>query len=183
MVAAGGFWQVHPAAAATFTDAVLDAADPRPGEVVLELYAGAGLLTAARASRVGVSGRVVGLEVSKAAVTDAQANLRDLPWAQVRSGQVTAAAVTALDVDADLIVLDPPRSGAGGAVMTAILSGRARAVCYVACDPAALARDVRTALDLGWRLSGLRAIDAFPMTHHVECIARLEPALAGAERN
>jgi tRNA/tmRNA/rRNA uracil-C5-methylase (TrmA/RlmC/RlmD family) len=147
--------------------------------VVLELYSGAGLLTAALAERVGVSGRVVGLEASKGAVTDAAANLRDLPWAEVRTGPVTAASVAALNVDADLIVLDPPRSGAGAAVMTTILSGQARAVCYVACDPAALARDVRTALELGWRLSGLRAIDAFPMTHHVECIARLEPVLAG----
>jgi tRNA/tmRNA/rRNA uracil-C5-methylase (TrmA/RlmC/RlmD family) len=72
-------------------------------------------------------------------------------------------------------VLDPPRAGAGRETMTAILAAGARAVSYVACDPAALARDVRTALDLGWQLGELRALDAFPMTHHVECVAQLLP--------
>jgi tRNA/tmRNA/rRNA uracil-C5-methylase (TrmA/RlmC/RlmD family) len=61
-------------------------------------------------------------------------------------------------------------------VMAALLELAPRAVGYVACDPAALARDVRAALDRGWRLTGLRGFDAFPMTHHVECVARLEPA-------
>jgi tRNA/tmRNA/rRNA uracil-C5-methylase (TrmA/RlmC/RlmD family) len=59
--------------------------------------------------------------------------------------------------------------------MAALLAMRPRAVGYVACDPAALARDVRVADDAGWRLAALRAFDAFPMTHHVECIALLEP--------
>ncbi len=58
--------------------------------------------------------------------------------------------------------------------MEAILDTGARAVAYVACDPAALARDVRTALDRGWSLASLRAFDAFPMTHHIECVALLE---------
>jgi tRNA/tmRNA/rRNA uracil-C5-methylase (TrmA/RlmC/RlmD family) len=59
--------------------------------------------------------------------------------------------------------------------MAEILSRRPRAVAYVACDPAALARDVRTCRERGWRLAALRVYDAFPMTHHVECIALLLP--------
>jgi tRNA/tmRNA/rRNA uracil-C5-methylase (TrmA/RlmC/RlmD family) len=76
----------------------------------------------------------------------------------------------------DIVVLDPPRSGAGREVLTAILAAEPRVVVYVACDPAALARDVRWAMDAGWQLAELSAFDAFPMTHHVECIAVLRPA-------
>ena len=76
----------------------------------------------------------------------------------------------------DLVVLDPPRSGAGAEVVRAVAASGARAVAYVACDPAALARDVRTFGGLGWRLAAVRGYDCFPMTQHVECVALLRPA-------
>ena len=57
--------------------------------------------------------------------------------------------------------------------MAAVLGLGARRIGYLSCDPATLARDVRVALDAGWRLDTLRAFDAFPMTHHVECVAGL----------
>jgi tRNA/tmRNA/rRNA uracil-C5-methylase (TrmA/RlmC/RlmD family) len=75
----------------------------------------------------------------------------------------------------DIVVLDPPRTGAGREVMERIVALGPRAITYVACDPAALARDVATARHLGWELVALRAFDLFPMTHHVECVALLEP--------
>jgi tRNA/tmRNA/rRNA uracil-C5-methylase (TrmA/RlmC/RlmD family) len=174
-VDAAGFWQVHPHAAATFTAVLLEMLRPGPGETVLDLYAGSGLFTALLADAVGPSGHVLGVESSPQAVDDATANLADLPWAEVKQARVTADAVRALDLRPDVIVLDPPRVGAGADVMAALLATRPRALGYVACDPAALARDVRVADDAGWRLAALRAFDAFPMTHHVECIAVLEP--------
>ena len=67
-------------------------------------------------------------------------------------------------------------SGAGKAAIGQVLRRRPRAIAYVACDPAALARDLGTALSLGYRLAGLRAYDLFPMTHHLECVAIIEPA-------
>jgi tRNA/tmRNA/rRNA uracil-C5-methylase (TrmA/RlmC/RlmD family) len=70
-------------------------------------------------------------------------------------------------------VLDPPRTGAGKEVTERIAGLGPRAVSYVACDPAALARDVATFAAHGYRLAGLRALDLFPMTHHVECVALL----------
>jgi tRNA/tmRNA/rRNA uracil-C5-methylase (TrmA/RlmC/RlmD family) len=76
---------------------------------------------------------------------------------------------------ADLVVLDPPRSGAGRSVVRMLSRVRARRISYVACDPAALARDLRWFAEEGYRLRGLRAYDLFPMTHHVECVATLEP--------
>ncbi|MCW2604264.1 MAG: class SAM-dependent methyltransferase [Pseudonocardiales bacterium] len=177
-----GFWQVHPAAAATFVEAALAMLDPQPGETALDLYAGAGLFTAFLGDRVGPTGAVLGLESSRGAVADAEANLGDLPHAQVQVGSVDPQSVTRLAADAgraiDVVVLDPPRSGAGGPVMAAVLGLAPRAVAYIACDPAAFARDVRTAADLGWRLAGLRAFDAFPMTQHMECVGLLLPAVA-----
>jgi tRNA/tmRNA/rRNA uracil-C5-methylase (TrmA/RlmC/RlmD family) len=174
-VAAGGFWQVHPAAASTFAAAVLDGLAPRPGERVLDLYAGAGALTSVLADAVGPTGAVLGLESAPPAVADAGRNLADRPWARVDRGRVDPQRLAGLGFEPDLVVLDPPRAGAGGEVMAAILSLRPRAVGYVSCDPATLARDVAAAVAAGWRLSGLRAFDAFPMTQHVECFATLCP--------
>jgi tRNA/tmRNA/rRNA uracil-C5-methylase (TrmA/RlmC/RlmD family) len=175
-VAAAGFWQVHPAAVDTFARAVLDAVRPAPGERVLDLYAGAGALTGALADAVGPSGRAVGFESAPDAAADANRNLAGRPWAEVRSGRVDAALLAGWGEAVDVVVLDPPRAGAGVEVMRALLDRQPRVVGYVSCDPATLARDVAVALDAGWRLGRLRAFDAFPMTHHVECVAALHPA-------
>jgi tRNA/tmRNA/rRNA uracil-C5-methylase (TrmA/RlmC/RlmD family) len=174
-VAASGFWQVHPSALDAFAAALLQGVAPRAGETVLDLFAGAGPLTSVLADAVGPTGRVVAVESSRQAVADARANLADRPWAEVVEGRVEAAWFERLGVRPDVVVLDPPRAGAGAAVMSAIVGLAPRRVGYVSCDPATLARDVRTAVDAGWRLGTLRAFDAFPMTHHVECVAVLVP--------
>jgi tRNA/tmRNA/rRNA uracil-C5-methylase (TrmA/RlmC/RlmD family) len=174
-VAAGGFWQVHPAAAQALAEALLDGVRPRPGERVLDLYAGAGALTGVLAEAVGPAGTVVGIESAAGAVADAEVNLADLPWASVARGRVDATTVAAALPQADVVVLDPPRSGAGRDVMHAVLGLGPRTVGYVSCDPATLARDVAVARSAGWRLGRLRAFDAFPMTHHVECVVTLYP--------
>jgi tRNA/tmRNA/rRNA uracil-C5-methylase (TrmA/RlmC/RlmD family) len=177
-VASTGFWQVHPHALPAFAAALLGAVEPQPGETVLDLYAGAGPLTSVLADAVGVTGRVVGVETSRQAVADAVANLADRPWATVQAGRIDAGLVAGLGLRPDVVVLDPPRAGAGAAVIAAVLAMQPRCVGYVSCDPATLARDVRAALDAGWRLGPLRAFDAFPMTQHVECVALLLPPLA-----
>jgi tRNA/tmRNA/rRNA uracil-C5-methylase (TrmA/RlmC/RlmD family) len=169
-VAADGFWQVHPGAPATLVDAVLDALDPRSGESVLDLYAGVGLFAAFLAERVGPSGRVVAIEGDRRASALSAVNV---PAAEVAAGDVAAILANAYPEPFDLVVLDPPREGARGAVVDAVVARRPRAVAYVACDPAALARDVAIFGSHGYRLERLRAFDLFPMTHHVECVALL----------
>jgi tRNA/tmRNA/rRNA uracil-C5-methylase (TrmA/RlmC/RlmD family) len=173
-VDAAGFWQVHLAMAEWLVEAVLDQLRPEAGERVLDLYAGAGLFAAALAAAVGPTGTVLGVESDAQACVDAATNLEPFPWAAVRRGRVTVASISHAGRP-DLVVLDPPRSGAGAAVMQALLALRPRVVSYVACDPAALARDLRTATGAGWRLAELRAVDGFPMTQHVECVAQLLP--------
>jgi tRNA/tmRNA/rRNA uracil-C5-methylase (TrmA/RlmC/RlmD family) len=169
---AEAFWQVHPAAADTLAGAVLDLLEPRPGERAWDLYGGAGLFAAALAGRVGPGGAVTLVESDRAALAGAQASLGDLPW--VRRVAATVQRFRPGDRP-DLVVLDPPRSGAGTRVSRMIADSGARAVAYVACDPAAFARDVATFRERGWRLAQVRAFDAFPMTHHVECVGLLLP--------
>ncbi|MEU4327792.1 class I SAM-dependent RNA methyltransferase [Nonomuraea dietziae] len=172
-VTGSGFWQVHPGAAETLLDAVLSYAAPEPGEWALDLYCGVGLFAAGLAEAVGPSGAVFGVENEAAAVRDARANLRDLPWAQVERGRVEDA-LDRFEIErADLVVVDPPRSGLGREVVTRIASLEASRLVYVSCDPATLARDLAWFAELGYDLADLRAFDAFPMTHHVECVALL----------
>ncbi|WP_412539726.1 TRAM domain-containing protein [Longispora sp. K20-0274] len=170
---AEAFWQVHPAAADTLVAAVLDMLQPQQGERAFDLYGGAGLFAAPLAEAVGITGSVVLVEADPAGTAGAAKALADLPQVSVVTNRVERA-LTELG-EADIVVLDPPRSGAGAAVIEEIVATGARAVAYVACDPAALARDVKTFRSFRWELAGLRAFDAFPMTHHVECVALFRP--------
>jgi tRNA/tmRNA/rRNA uracil-C5-methylase (TrmA/RlmC/RlmD family) len=175
-----GFWQVHPAAADALVAAVAGFADVRAGETVLDLYAGAGLFGGVLAPVVGAHGRVVCVESEEAACAAAAANLAGLPQAEVWQGDVDAEGLDELLAELgsapDVVVLDPPRAGAGQAVSRLLARTGARAVVYVACDPAALARDVAAFAEGGYRLAAVRGFDAFPMTAHVECVALLVPA-------
>jgi len=173
-VRADGFWQVHPGAADALCDAVVAALRPRPGETALDLYCGVGLFAGAL-SDAGAS--VVGVEANRAAVVLARQNV---PEARFVAGRVEASWGIEDGGAVDLVVLDPPRSGAGAAVVLRVAEARPRAVAYVACDEAALARDVATFAGCGYRLTDLAAFDIFPMTSHVECVARLEPCEVGA---
>jgi tRNA/tmRNA/rRNA uracil-C5-methylase (TrmA/RlmC/RlmD family) len=177
-VSGGGFWQVHPAAAPALRAAVLEALDPRPGESALDLYCGAGLFADALADRLGPGGRVTAVESDARAAQDARVNLAQWATVRVERGRVDHVLRRMRLRRADLVVLDPPRSGAGKSVVSLLSGVRARRICYVACDPAALARDLRWFAERGYDLVGLRAFDLFPMTAHVECVALLEPARA-----
>ena len=179
-----GFWQVHPSAAQILLDVVLAAAQARPGERAVDLYGGVGLFAAGLADQVGVTGSVIAVESDARAVKDARRSLHDLDQIRFEVGQVERALPQLVGTSgnpgplrngADVVVLDPPRSGAGRVVIDRIAALKPRVIVYVACDPAALARDLATAAAAGYRLAGLRAFDLFPMTHHVECVATLVP--------
>lgn len=168
-VATDGFWQPHVRAPEVLTEAVLTALEPRPGEVGLDLYCGVGLFAAAL---VGQGVRVVGVEQDKRAANFAA---RNVPEAEIITGPLERN-LNELPHQVDIIVLDPPRTGAGAKVVGRLAGLGARAIAYVACDPAALARDLATFGELGWQAESIRAFDLFPMTHHVECVALLMKA-------
>jgi tRNA/tmRNA/rRNA uracil-C5-methylase (TrmA/RlmC/RlmD family) len=172
-VSGSGFWQVHPDAATTLVEAVLEAAELVGGETVLDLYAGVGLFTTFLADAVGDSGTVISVESDPVGARDARRNLHDFPQVNLVAESVERALRAGLlGESADIVVLDPPRTGAKKAV-AGIADLSPRRVVYVACDPAALARDLAAFATLGYRLVGLRAFALFPMTHHVECVAVL----------
>jgi tRNA/tmRNA/rRNA uracil-C5-methylase (TrmA/RlmC/RlmD family) len=171
-VGGSGFWQSHVAAPSVLVPAVLDALAPEPGDLALDLYAGVGLFAGALGPLVS---RVVAVEYDAGAVADARQNLRDLPAVEVHEGRVDAALARLGLGRVDLAVLDPPRDGAGAAVIAALCALAPRRVAYVSCDPASLARDLRVAGEHGYALASLRAFDLFPMTSHVECVAVLAP--------
>lgn len=165
-VAATGFWQVHPAAAETLSNAVLDGLRPEAGERAMDLYCGVGLFAGAL---VDAGCMVLGVEAGRNAVELAR---RNVPEAEFLSMPVERADRELPDW-ADLIVLDPPRKGAGASVVGDIVARQPRAIAYVACDPAALARDLATFAHEGYEATSIRGFDLFPMTHHVECVAIL----------
>jgi len=173
-VTGSGFWQVHPGAPEALVSAVRDGVAAQPGESALDLYSGVGLFSAALADAVGRTGSVTAVEADEVAAGDATSNLADLPQVEVVVDRVDRALRSGvLGNRADVVVLDPPRTGARRDVVEGIAGLGPRVVAYVACEPASLARDVAIFAERGYQLTGLRAADLFPMTHHVECVAIL----------
>ncbi|MCY0939166.1 class I SAM-dependent RNA methyltransferase [Streptomyces sp. H34-S4] len=179
-VGMGGFWQVHPQAADTLIKAVMQGLMPRKGEMALDLYCGVGIFAGALAERLGEAGAVLGIESTKRAVEDAKHNLADFPRVRIEQGKVDQILPKTGITECDLVVLDPPRAGAGKQTVRQIAALTPRRIAYVACDPAALARDLGYFQENGYKVRTLRAFDLFPMTHHVECVAILEQVAKGA---
>jgi len=178
-----GFWQVHREAPARLAAAVRAAIDPArfdPEADNLDLYGGVGLLAAAMLELGGPGTRVTSVESAPRATAHAEANLADFPGASAVTARVerwlAAAVREGRDLSGATIILDPPRSGAGGEATRALAGLGAAQLVYVACDPIALARDTATLEAAGYRLSGLSALDLFPHTHHLEAVATFLPA-------
>jgi tRNA/tmRNA/rRNA uracil-C5-methylase (TrmA/RlmC/RlmD family) len=163
------FWQSHKNAPEVLTKVVLDFAQIKIGEHVLDLYGGVGLFSAAILSAVGPTGHVDLIEGSKVATADAARNFASHSNITIATGDV--AKLLPRITAADVVILDPPRDGAGKEAVAHIARLAPRAIVYVACDPAALARDTAYLADHSYSLVKVRAFDLFPMTHHIECVA------------
>jgi tRNA/tmRNA/rRNA uracil-C5-methylase (TrmA/RlmC/RlmD family) len=168
-VSHSSFWQSHKLAPSVLTDAVMKFAELQKGDQVLDLYGGVGLFTAAALSVVGAEGRVDLVEASSSAIGDAKINFESVANVNIYLGDV--AKIMPRIGSADVVILDPPRDGAGQLVLQQITALNPKRIVYVACDPAALARDTAFAKELGWKLTKVRAFDLFPMTHHIEMVA------------
>ncbi len=167
------FWQSHTHAAQTLADVVHQYAQVRTGDHVFDLYGGAGLFTGALLDSVGPGGRVTLIESDENAITDAKRNFATDDNVEIVQSRVESAMKKY--VSANVVVLDPPRAGAGAQVISAVAALKPRTIVYVACDPAALARDTGYLRDQGFTLDEIRAFDLFPMTAHMECVARFIP--------
>jgi tRNA/tmRNA/rRNA uracil-C5-methylase (TrmA/RlmC/RlmD family) len=168
------FWQGHKRAPEVLTDVVKDFAQLQEGEKVLDLYGGVGLFTAACLKDVGATGSIHLVEGSKDATADAKNNFAAQSNIEISTGDV-AKIITRIN-RADVVILDPPREGAGKEVAQEITRLSPRSIVYVACDPAALARDTAYLREYGYQLEKIRAFDLFPMTHHIESVALFTPS-------
>ena len=168
------FWQGHKRAPEVLTDVVKDFAQLQEGEKVLDLYGGVGLFTAACLKDVGATGSIHLVEGSKDATADAKNNFAAQSNIEISTGDV-AKIITRIN-PADVVILDPPREGAGKEVVQEITRLSPRSIVYVACDPAALARDTAYLREYGYQLEKIRAFDLFPMTHHIESVALFTPS-------
>ncbi|ABY24123.1 tRNA (Uracil-5-) -methyltransferase [Renibacterium salmoninarum ATCC 33209] len=179
-VSGDGFWQIHRNAPKVLSEAVGDylGDDLLPGAAAADLYAGAGLFTALLADAVGSTGWVLSVEGSPVTSKDAKLNFAGRAEVQILPGRVERVLATAARESSrklDVVVLDPPRAGAGKAVVGRITASGAKAVAYVSCDPASFARDLGYFFRAGWELTQLRAFDLYPHTHHLETVALLRP--------
>jgi tRNA/tmRNA/rRNA uracil-C5-methylase (TrmA/RlmC/RlmD family) len=174
-IAASGFWQVHRNAAEALVEKVSRLLGVRPGNRVLDLYAGAGLFTGALARLVGSRGSVDAVESNGQSVADGENALGHLGNVTFQHAQVQTWLKKHPKARPDLVVCDPPRAGLGAVVVQGVCALRPEAIAYVSCDPATLARDIATARDSGYTLTALEVLDMFPMTAHIECVALLTP--------
>ncbi len=165
--------QANPAVNARLVEAVTGAVAPGPGTRLLDLYCGAGNFTLPLAA---AGAEVLGLETDGRAVEAARRSAARLGIATATFRQVPVEEGlrwTETGPRPDAVVLDPPRAGAGPAVVDRLLALRPARVLYVSCDPATLARDLARLAAGGYGVVALTVFDMFPQTPHVETLAVL----------
>ncbi len=178
-----GFWQAHRDAPRAYAETVVDLVDAHLGarpRVAWDLYGGAGVFAAALLDGAAGGLEAVHIVDSDPAALDAadRAFADDGDRVRTHRGEV-AARIADLDDRPDVVVLDPPRTGAGERVIAAVADARPGIVIHVGCDAARFARDLGLFAERGFRVAEIRGFDAFPLTHHVEAVACLLPPTHG----
>ncbi len=172
-VSPDSFWQSNVNAPKVLVECVSEFAEVRTGDHVLDLYGGVGLFALQLHEAIGAGGRIDLVEGSKSATADAAVNFSGAQNVKIHTGDVEK--ILPRFSRADVVILDPPRDGAKKNVISSLVACTPRAIVYVACDPAALARDSALLRDANYTLVKIRAFDLFPMTHHIECVALFTP--------
>ncbi len=169
------FFQTNTAQAERLVQLVREMCGPVAGSLIIDVYCGVGLFSLALAK---TAGQVVGVEVVEAAVTAARANATANGIANTAfyagDARKVLPEVLAAHGSPEVIVLDPPRGGAGGKVMRRIARSAPRRIVYVSCNPTTLARDLTELKPFGYRVTAVQPVDLFPQTYHVETIVALE---------
>jgi 23S rRNA (uracil1939-C5)-methyltransferase len=167
-VQAGSFFQTNRFLADELVDVV--AAGSGPGALALDLYAGTGLFTVPLAKQFE---KVIAVESSPASFADleinAPKNATAIPMTSEEFMRRNARGVVP-----ELVVVDPPRAGLDDKVTGMLAKMASRRITYVSCDPATLARDLKTLIDSGYRVNELHLVDLFPQTYHLETVVKLE---------
>lgn len=168
-VGAPSFFQVNTHQAERMIELVREYLQADKTDLLIDAYTGVGTFAILLAPAVG---RVIALEESPQAVRNARENGAGVPNVEFLEGKVEDL-LPDLDVQADVVLLDPPRAGCHPQVLDALIANPPRQVIYVSCDPATLARDLRILVDSGFALDRVQPVDLFPQTYHVECVTVL----------
>jgi 23S rRNA (uracil1939-C5)-methyltransferase len=169
-VSAGSFFQVNTAQAENMLRYLLAELPLKPDAQLLEVYAGVGLFSAFLAPKVG---RLVAVESAPSAVDDFAVNLDEFEHVELYDG-LAEEVLPALELQPDVVLVDPPRAGLALPALDALINMRAPFLAYVSCDPATLARDAKRLLAAGYRLTRVQPFDMFPQTYHIESISFFE---------
>jgi 23S rRNA (uracil1939-C5)-methyltransferase len=171
-ISAGSFFQVNPTQTPILVEQALAALQPRPSDIALDGYSGAGLFSLFLAERVA---QVRAIESQPSAVADARASalLNGVTNVNAQEGLLERSVGTMRRQRerVDLALVDPPRSGCLPRALTEMTALGPRTIVYVSCDPSTLARDLRIICDNGYALTSVQPVDMFPFTSHIECVA------------
>ena len=168
-ISAKSFWQSHKNAPRLLLQQVRKYAKIKLGDRICDLYGGAGLFTAPMAKLTGEAGEVHLIERDNDCIKDAKKMFKTKKNIIIHHGKVEQKLGKIKNID--IIILDPPRNGAGKQVIHQIIDKKPKSIVYVSCDPTSLARDTKILIDNNYTLSNVLGLDLFPMTHHIECIA------------
>ncbi|MCH8107115.1 MAG: 23S rRNA (uracil(1939)-C(5))-methyltransferase RlmD [Chloroflexi bacterium] len=171
-VSSPSFFQVDVDQTAQMVDVVRRSLDLKPGDILLDAYAGVGTIAVLLAPYVA---RVMAVEESSAAVADARENAAGLDNVEFLLGK-TEDVLLKLPHRPDVVVLDPSRSGCRPEALKSLIQLAPTRVAYVSCDAETLARDLKVLCESAYTLKEVVPLDMFPQTHHVECVALLELA-------
>jgi len=173
-LSARSFYQVNHHQAQKLYEAAIEAAGITKEDTVLDLYCGVGTISLVMSK---AAGKVIGVEVVEQAVADAKDNAmrNGIDNAEFLCADAGAAALELekQGVQADVVVVDPPRKGLNADAIEALARFAPRTIVYVSCDPATLARDVALLKQRGFALKNAQAFDLFPRTAHVESVVTL----------
>jgi 23S rRNA (uracil1939-C5)-methyltransferase len=166
-VSAESFFQVNTPQAGAMVDHLLANLPLTPSAILLDVYCGVGLFSAFLAPHVE---RLIGIESSPSACEDFVCNLNEFDNVELYEAAAEQV-LPALDLRADVILVDPPRAGLSPRALDGLLSLNANSLAYVSCDPATLGRDARRLIGGGYHLRQITPFDLFPQTYRIESIS------------
>ncbi len=164
------FWQIHRNAPTALVRSVREVTTLSTGDDAADLYAGAGLFTGWAAATVGPGGRVLSIEAAAPSSRSAADAFGAAEQVEVLTSPVERALAAVRG--SRVVVLDPPRTGAGARVVDGLDRAGAEEIIYVSCEPSSFARDAKDLMSRGFKVSDLRVLDLYPNTHHMESVAR-----------
>jgi 23S rRNA (uracil1939-C5)-methyltransferase len=169
-ISANSFFQTNSLGADRLYGKVVEYAELRGREIVLDLYSGTGTIPIFLASS---SRRVIGMEIAESAVLDARRNCQEngIENCEFILGDIREN-LSLLKIQPEVIIIDPPRAGMHQDVLSRVLEIGAERIVYVSCNPATLARDLGL-MQKQYHVSEIQPVDMFPHTYHVECVAKL----------